>query len=82
MNDSDLLREEHFKRREMRATYIYQTYLETHRAIWIAQHAAASEVLFGNADKEKELEKEVETLKEQFFIKTKKEFDEVDKALS
>lgn len=82
ITEADILREEHFKRREARVAFVCQVYLETHRAIWEAEQGVAREVLFGNQEKSKEFEQEAEKLKEQFFIRTKRDFDEVDRVLS
>ena len=82
MTEADILREEYFKKRELRASFIYQAYLETHKAIWEAEHERAREVLFGDSDDTAEIDKKITMLKEQFFIRTKREFDEVDRILS
>ena len=82
MTDSDLLREEHFKRKELRATFVCQEYILSRREIWVAEHKRASAVLFGQEDEEKRLDKEIEMLKEKFFLRTGREFDDVDRILS
>lgn len=81
MTEADVLREEHFKRKEVRAAFVCQEYILSRREIWVAEHERVSAVLFGEQDKEAEAEKKIAMLKEKFFIKTGHEFDEVETAL-